>query len=93
MAASPISAGDGEIQRLRNVTTFIGTGGPRLMVTQEPEYDYPYFAMLLVNTTDAQHTEEYARDIRERLSNVVEARVTVNLFMLGPPSATRLLSD
>ncbi len=85
VAASPISAGDGEIQRLRNVTTFIGTGGPRLMVTQEPEYDYPYFAMLLVNTTDAQHTEQYARDIRERLSNVVEARVTVNLFMLGPP--------
>ena len=85
VAASPIETSDGEVHRLRNVTTFIGTGGPRLMLTQEPEYDYPYFAMLLVNTTDAQHTDQYARDIRERLSSVVEARVTVNLFMLGPP--------
>ncbi len=85
VAASPIETSDGEVHRLRNVMTFIGTGGPRLMLTQEPEYDYPYFAMLLVNTTDARYTDQYARDIRERLSSVVEARVTVNLFMLGPP--------
>ena len=84
LEASPIETSDGEVHRLRNVTTFIGTGGPRLMLTQEPEYDYPYFAMLLVNTTDAHHTDQYARDVRERLSTVVEARVTVNLFMLGP---------
>ena len=83
--ASPFETNDGEVHRLRNVTTFVGTGGPRLMVTQEPEYDYPYFAMLLVNTTDSEYTDEYARDIRERLARIVEARVTVNLFMLGPP--------
>ena len=92
VAASPIETSDGEVHRLRNVTTFIGTGGPRLMLTQEPEYDYPYFAMLLVNTTDARHTDQYAREIRERLSSAVEARITVNLFMLGPPAATQLLS-
>ena len=85
VAASAIQTADGEVHRLRNVTTFVGTGGPRLMATQEPEYDYPYFAMLLVNTVDSAYTNDYARDVRQQLSTVVGARVTVNLFMLGPP--------
>ena len=82
---SPIPSDDGPVERLANVVTFIGTGGPRLMATQEPEYDYPYFALLLVNTTDATYTNQYAQDIRERVRNIVDARITVDLFMLGPP--------
>ena len=89
VAASAIQTAEGEVHRLRNVTTFVGTGGPRLMVTQEPEYDYPYFAMLLVNTVDSAYTNDYARDVRQQLSTVVDARVTVNLFMLGPPIQDR----
>ena len=41
--------------------------------------------MLLVNTVDSTYTNDYARDVRQQLSTVVDARVTVNLFMLGPP--------
>ena len=82
---SPIASEDGPVERLANVVTFIGTGGPRLMATQEPEYDYPYFALLLVNTTDATYTNQYAQDIRERVRNIVDVRITVDLFMLGPP--------
>ncbi|MEA3274516.1 MAG: efflux RND transporter permease subunit, partial [Pseudomonadota bacterium] len=81
---SPVP-GDGERHRLDNVVTFIGTGGPRLMLTQEPEYDYPYYAFLLVNTTDPDYTEGYAQAVRERLTDFVEARITVDQFMLGPP--------
>ena len=47
--------------RLANAISYIGTGGPRLMLTQEPEYPYPYFAFVLVNTTDEDHTEPYAK--------------------------------
>ena len=71
--------------RLLNAVTFIGTGGPRLMLTQEPEYDYPYFAFVLVNTISDDATEAFAEDVRRRLSGFTNARVTVDLFMLGPP--------
>ena len=57
---SPVGEGKSKKERLSNVVTFIGSGGPRLMVTQEPEYPYPYYALLLVNTVDAEYTEEYA---------------------------------
>ena len=33
---SPVP-GDANEQRLKNVVTFVGNGGPRLMLTQEPE--------------------------------------------------------
>ncbi len=81
---SPVP-GKPEVHRLANAVSFIGTGGPRLMLTQEPEYPYPYFAFILVNTTSPAHTETYARALRERLAGYVNARITVDQFMLGPP--------
>ena len=71
--------------RLQSAVTFVGTGGPRLMLTQEPEFDYPYLAFLVVNTTDPRHTRPYARAVRERVKNIAGARITVDTFMLGPP--------
>lgn len=73
------------IDRLDNVVTFIGTGGPRIMLTMEPEYEYPYYALLLVNTTDAAHTDAYVEDLRKRVADIPEARITVEKFVLGPP--------
>ncbi len=55
------------------------------MLTQEPEYPYPYYAFVVVNTTDASHTEPYAGAVRKRLANLIDARITVDEFMLGPP--------
>ncbi|MEN8133169.1 MAG: efflux RND transporter permease subunit, partial [Pseudomonadota bacterium] len=83
--ASPIKENGETTQRLANVATFVGTGGPRLMITQEPEYDYPYYAFLLVNTTDPKYTEDYARDVRREVGKLHQARVTADLYMLGPP--------
>ena len=82
---SPTQEDDETVQRLANVVTFVGTGGPRLMITQEPEYDYPYYAFLLVNTTDSKYTEGYARDVRREIGKLHQARVTADLYMLGPP--------
>ncbi|MCH7823069.1 MAG: efflux RND transporter permease subunit [Proteobacteria bacterium] len=81
---SPVP-GDANNHRLANAMSYIGTGGPRMMLTQEPEYPYPYFALVLVNTTDEAHTASYAKAVRERLSDFVDARITVDQFMLGPP--------
>jgi len=82
---SPVIESGQTQQRLANAITFIGSGGTRLMLTQEPEYDYPYYAFLLVNMTDHKYTEEYAREIRKKVAEIYQARVTVDLFMLGPP--------
>ena len=77
---------DGQkVERLSNAVTFIGTGGPRLMLTQEPEYNTPYFSFILVNTTDARFTDSYVKAVRERVSGIPEARITVDKFVLGPP--------
>ena len=81
---SPVSGDEGE-QRLASAMSYIGTGGPRMMLTQEPEYPYPYFSLILVNTTDPAHTDSYATAVRDRLEGFIDARITVDQFMLGPP--------
>ena len=81
--ASP--AGESGVHRLANAVTYVGNGGPRLMLTQEPEYNYPYFAFILVNTLDDKYTDAYAAAVRASLANIGEARITVDQFMLGPP--------
>ena len=82
---SPVEDQGKTKHRLANVVSFVGTGGPRLMLTQEPEYDYPYYALLLVNTSDPNYTEDYARAVRNAVAEIPQARITVDLFMLGPP--------
>ena len=71
---SPVPGEPGK-HRLANAVSFIGNGGPRLMLTQEPEYPYPYYAFVLVNTTGTEHTAAYAQVMRERLADYVEARL------------------
>ncbi len=83
--ASPISEGRRTNERLANCISFVGTGGPRLMLTQEPEYDHPYYAFLVVNTSDAKYTADYAKQIRNEVAKIPGARITVESFMLGPP--------
>ncbi len=86
LATSAVTDEGKVTQRLASVATFIGTGGPRFMLTQEPEFDYPYYALLLVNTTDPAVTPAYARDIRKHLAaGYPDARINVSEFVLGPP--------
>ena len=85
LECSPTSEDEPGKERLANAVVFVGTGGPRLMVTQEPEYDHPYFAFFVVNTTDARFTEKLAREVRAKVRQIYDARITVDLFMLGPP--------
>jgi multidrug efflux pump subunit AcrB len=83
--SSPVDSDEGPRERLANMVSYIGVGGPRIMLTQQPEYDYPYYAMLLVNTSDPEDTPGLSAEIRERVRDVYNARITVDEFMLGPP--------
>lgn len=75
----------GDKERLAHAASFVGTGGPRLMLTQEPEYDHPYYGFVICNTTDPAVTDEYARDVEAAVREIPGARITVERFVLGPP--------
>ena len=71
--------------RLNNIATYVGSGGPQIMLTQEPEFDYPNYALLVVNTTDLQSTDDLADALQRRVVDYPDARITVEKFVLGPP--------
>jgi multidrug efflux pump subunit AcrB len=88
--------GEGQVERLRNLTAFIGSSVPRFYITVDPMPDNPAFAQILVNTTLPDYTDQYITDIRERAErDVVGARVIVKKLNLGTltgaPVALRLL--
>ena len=79
---------DGEdVQRLANATGFVGFGGPRLMLTMSPEPSVPNYALVLVNTTEAELSASYAEDLRRRVASIPGAVIEVRQFSLGPPIA------
>jgi len=70
--------------RLGNATTFVGTGGPRMMLTMSPKDPAPHRGFVLVNTTEPAASEGYVDDLRARVAAIPGARIEVKRFMLGP---------
>lgn len=76
---------DGErVERLRAVTSIVGTGGPRLNLTTNPEQQLDNYALVMVNTTDGRYSEEWANEVRERTDQLPGVRIDVRSFRLGP---------
>ncbi|MEL6712364.1 MAG: efflux RND transporter permease subunit, partial [Planctomycetota bacterium] len=77
---------DGEtVDRLRNVYSMVGSGGPRLMLTMDPEDRSPRYAFMVVNTTDATLSADWVPELRERVASIPGARINVQKYALGPP--------
>jgi len=74
-----------EVDRLKNVTTMVGTGGPRLMLTSNPEQNYPNYAYLIVNTTDPTLSAPWVEELKRSVAQIPGARIDVRRFALGPP--------
>ena len=73
-----------EVERLVSAIEFAGTGGPRMMLTMNPEDAAPHRASFVVNTRRAEDTEGYLLDVRAALEGIPGARIDVERFMLGP---------
>ncbi|MEO1585135.1 MAG: efflux RND transporter permease subunit [Planctomycetota bacterium] len=73
------------VERLASATTFVGSGGPRMILSLDPEHSVPHYAMILVNTTDAAVSREWVDKLREEVALIPGARVDVRPFMTGPP--------
>ena len=72
-------------RRLKNAYAYIGSGGPRLMLTMDPEDPAPRYAFLVVNTTDANLSAPWAAELRELVAEIPGARIDVRTYVLGPP--------
>ena len=71
--------------RLNNVYSYLGSGGPRLMLTMDPEAPASHYALLVVNTTDANGSAAWAAELRELTNEIPGARIDVRTYVLGPP--------
>ena len=69
---------------LENTLTLVGTGGPRLMLTNNPEQDFPNYAHILVNSTDATLSRDWAQRVRDAVKDIPSARIDVRDYSLGP---------
>ncbi|MEM1330944.1 MAG: efflux RND transporter permease subunit [Planctomycetota bacterium] len=81
------ASGNGEDrgERLVSATTFVGTGGPRMILSLDPEHSVPHYAMILVNTSDPELSLPWVNELRRRVRSIPGARIDVRPFMTGPP--------
>ena len=73
------------VDRLANITSMVGTGGPRLMLTSQPEQNFPNYAYLVVNTSDATYSGDWVEELKQSVNDVPGAQIDVRRFVLGPP--------
>ncbi|MEM7199510.1 MAG: efflux RND transporter permease subunit [Planctomycetota bacterium] len=73
-----------DVERLKSVTSIVGTGGPRLNLTTNPEQQLSNYAVVLVNTTDGRFSADWTADIREQTDQLPGVRIDVRAFRLGP---------
>lgn len=76
---------------ITNLTTTIGGGQVRFLLTYTPEKTYPSFAQILVDVDDYRHIADITPDIQRDFDRMFpEAVVNVRLFVLGPSTGGKI---
>ena len=71
--------------RVKNVGTFIGSGGPRFYLPVDPELPYPEYGQLIVNTHDLDGVNALVAELDPWLSeHYGEALTRVRKYTVGP---------
>ena len=81
---SRTTVGGAEVERLKSAAAFVGMGGPRLNLVSSPEQELPNYALVLLNSTDAALSVDWAEEIRAGVQGIVGTRIDVRPFKLGP---------
>ncbi|MGE3175485.1 MAG: efflux RND transporter permease subunit [Planctomycetota bacterium] len=84
LATSAAEVDGRPVERLRSAVTFVGTGGPRLNLTTNPQQTFPNYGFVLVNTTDRALSRGWAEQVKAGTDRIAGARIDVVPFMLGP---------
>ncbi|QGJ71194.1 Multicomponent efflux pump (Cytoplasmic membrane subunit, RND type ABC transporters) [Planctomycetales bacterium 10988] len=75
-----------EVNRLNNMITYIGEGGPRFYGSLDPEAPTPNYALILVNTTHPDYVTDFVEAMRDATyQGIAGARVVVHKLDNGPP--------
>ncbi len=71
--------------RVKDVGTFIGAGGPRFYLPVNPEFPYPEFGQLIVNTPTFKDVNSLVEEIEPLLKEQFpEAMTRVRKYTVGP---------
>jgi multidrug efflux pump subunit AcrB len=71
--------------RVKDVGTFIGSGGPRFYLPVDPEFPYPEFGQLIVNTPSFAEVNPLVNELRASLqSEFPQAMIRVRKYTVGP---------
>ncbi|MAZ90027.1 MAG: RND transporter permease [Cellvibrionaceae bacterium] len=71
-------------ERVKDVGTFIGAGGPRFYLPVDPEFPYPEFGQLIVNTPSYAEVNELVDELRANLPDQFpEAMIRVRKYTVG----------
>jgi multidrug efflux pump subunit AcrB len=71
--------------RVKDVGTFIGAGGPRFYLPVDPEFPYPEFGQLIVNTPSFAEVDLLVNELRASLpSEFPQAMVRIRKYTVGP---------
>lgn len=71
--------------RVRNVGTFIGAGGPRFYLPVDPEFPYPEYVQLIVNTHSFADVDPLLQEMEPWLNeNYTQGMTRVRKYTVGP---------
>ncbi len=74
-----------------NLTTQIGGGQIRFLLTYTPENQYPSYGQILVDVDDYKRIETMAPRVQQELETLLpDALVNVRLFVLGPSTGGKI---
>ncbi|MEO0477996.1 MAG: efflux RND transporter permease subunit [Planctomycetota bacterium] len=83
--SSPAEFDGEQVERLVNATAFVGTGGPRMILSLDPGDGFRNEAMILVNTLDPDVSRPWVEEVRREVGRIPGARIEVRPYELGPP--------
>jgi len=95
---SGVQGPEGRTDRLVNMVSYVGQGGPRFYLNLNPEQECNNYAQIVVNTTDPQATLSLAQDLRRAAEERVGgARIVTRLLDMGPgldsPIGVRIIGE
>lgn len=71
--------------RVKDVGTFVGAGGPRFYLPVDPEFPYPEFGQLIVNTPSFAEVDPLVNELRATLQGEFpQAMIRVRKYTVGP---------
>jgi multidrug efflux pump subunit AcrB len=79
------------VKEIKDVTLFIGKGGPRFMLVYSPEAENPSYGQLLIRVKDYREIPRLAKEFKQYIAeNFPNSETQVKFIRLGPGSGSKI---